>query len=58
MNREPTTLLNFPSEIAELKLVITIFLFYYLLCFLFNKIEEQEEQVLPRSGGRRGGRKG
>jgi hypothetical protein len=33
-----------------LKLAKTLRLSYYLLCFLFNKIREQEaEQVLPRS---------
>jgi hypothetical protein len=36
-----------------LKLAKTLCLFYYLLCFLFNKIREQSvEQVLPRKVGR------
>jgi hypothetical protein len=34
-----------------LKLVKTLCLYYYLLCFLFNKIEEEVEQVLPGSRG-------
>jgi hypothetical protein len=43
-----------------LKLAKMLYLFYYLLCFLFNKIEEYKraEQVLPRSRGWRARRKG
>jgi hypothetical protein len=34
-----------------LKLAKMLCLSYYLFCFLFNKIGEEAEQVLPGSGG-------